>query len=195
MIWNLFGKIKKRLSKNNNGVFKNLLYKIDDAHLFQVIPKIDINWVWIDENNYMKVLTFREKSTASAFKKMLGANQKGIFAIYQNQSVAHCWARIGKSTDLNTKIHDLISIRENEAYIHFCHTDRNYTGNNIYPFLLYVLSKHLFEVEKVNAIFIDTSLDNIPSQKGIKKVGFHEKYLIKRFRLFGKTLIRRFKTL
>lgn len=194
--WKLFKRIKNKLSANNNGVFKNLLYELDSTNLSQVNPKIEIDWIWINDTNFMKVLAFREESVSRAFKKILKTGQeKGIFAIYQNQAVAHCWARIGKNTVNNTKMHDLISIQNKDAYIHFCHTDCNYRGNNIYPFLLYVLSKYLFEVEKVNTIFIDTSIDNISSQKGIEKVGFREKYLIKRFQLFGKTLIRRFKTL
>lgn len=189
------GKIKGRLSKQANGVFKTLLYELDSEHLSLVDPRINVSYTWTREDNYDQVLAFREENVAKSFKSMLDVGQKGIFAIHRGRTVAHCWALTAKNVEPGSRVNGLISLREDEAYIHFCHTDRNYRGNNIYPFLLSVLSKHLFEVEKMKAIFIDTSLDNIASQKGIRKVGFQERYLITTLRLVGKTWIRTFKSL
>jgi len=66
-------------------------------------------------------------------------------------------------------------------YIFYCHTFEKYKGKNIYPYILsYIINKH-----KNEDIYIDTDLLNIPSQKGIEKVGFEFKYVLSYLRLFG----------
>ena len=188
----LLNAIKSRLGKHNNCILKDIIYDLDKLSLREVIPKIDISWTWIDKDNYARVLDFREERIAESFRNMLKAKQKGIFAIHQNDYIAHCWAYIGMGIlDKNIETNELIKIQKGEAYIYFCHTAHNYRGNNIYPYLLYLMSKHLFEVEGVSRVFIDTNVDNTASQSGIKKAGFHERFLVKRLRLLGITIINR----
>jgi len=197
MIKNFFEKLKNRFLKFNNGFFQNYLYELKIDKIKKVRPKLPIQQKLINQNNYKKtaevtnIESYKKKS-----KKMLDQGQIGIMAIYNNHIVGFSWAYVGKifnKINKNKKaVNHLIHLNDNEALIHFCRTAEYYRGNRIYSFLLSKLSNILFSRYKIKNIYIDTDIENIPSQKGIKKVGFEKKYLVKRLKLLGFFIFKKF---
>jgi len=59
---------------------KQKVYHMVKAELLEVKAKVKCNVVFIDENNYDRVLDMREETVVSAFRYMLKDGQLGIFA-------------------------------------------------------------------------------------------------------------------
>jgi len=192
-----YNKLKNRLSKSNNGIFKNYLYELSKDCLKQVHPILPAHQELITQNNYQKVLEIINiKNYKESFKKNLEEKQIGMFAFYQNQAIGYSWAHVGSifnKINSNKKIDNLIKLKNDESFIHICRTGEKFRGKKIYPFLLYELANILFSEHKTKKIFIDTDIKNIPSQKGIEKIGFKKIYLIKRFCFLGFFLFWNFK--
>ena len=181
-------KLKNRLSKSNNRLFKNYLYKLNRDEAREVQSKLPVCQEPITQDNYKRVIeVINLESYKESFKKMLDQGQIGIFAIYNNRAVGYNWAYIGRVYNKISKkrADDLIKLKNDKALIHFCRTAEDYKGNKIYPFLLSKLSKILFSKYNIKNIYIDTDIENIPSQKGIEKAGFRKIYLVKRLKLLG----------
>ncbi len=59
-----------------------------------------------------------------------------------------------------------------QALIHYCNVALSCRGNNIYPYMIVMLCRHLFADNKISKIFIDTEIFDIAANKGVQKTGF-----------------------
>lgn len=62
-------------------------------------------------------------------------------------------------------------MRSNDLEIGPCWTNESYRGQNIYPYIITLILKNL--CRKNRTFYMFTEEENIPSQKGILKAGFH----------------------
>ena len=181
-------KLSKRTSRSNNGLVNNILYQLTPDTLTPVEARIEVSWTWIDKNNYPNATRCTSNpDIGEKFKRMLNEGQIGIFALLENQEVAYCWAMIGRTSE-PTVVNDVVSLSQGQAYIHFCHTNRHHRGMRVYPYLLSVLAQHLFQESEVKVVFIDTTTQNIASQRGILRTGFRPKRMLTRVTFMGKQL-------
>lgn len=150
------------------------LYCLKRINLKKIKSKIEIDIVEINYNNVDLVKTIRENSHINAFKKMLSKFEKGYYAIDKSGNlIGHFWADINYNATRFT--YNKNKLKKNEVFFHYCFVAESARGNNIYPYSLYYISDKFFNNE-INSIIIDIDKYNIPSQKGIEKVGFIKKY-------------------
>ncbi|MGA2173316.1 MAG: GNAT family N-acetyltransferase [Sedimentisphaerales bacterium] len=79
----------------------------------------------------------------------------------------------------------LVKLKEDEVYIGFCETNREFRGKNIYPAVLQYIVRYALENNKKKC-FVSTIPSNIASIRGMEKAGFSLVGQKRKFRLFGK---------
>ena len=160
----------RKFSERNNAVYRDILYQLDKEAHRQVKPRINAACVWIDETNCASTDLFGPEIVAD-FKTMLAERRIGLFGLFEDRPIAYCWAIVGQTAS-PWAVNNLVSLKCGQAYILFCQTHDEYRGKGIYPWLLSVLTEHLFEDRHIDVVFINTDVRNVSSQKGIIKVGF-----------------------
>lgn len=164
----------KNMIKRIFQIKKERVYYITKNDLLEVKTKVNCNVLYIDENNYKRILDMREEATSRVFQNMLNDGQIGVFAEVEGNIVSHAWIQIAGISKSNYN-GGFGRLKDNQAIIHFCNTDLKYRGNNIYPFLIYNLADLYFKQNSNGTLYITTSIDNYSSQRGLSKIGF--KYL------------------
>jgi ribosomal protein S18 acetylase RimI-like enzyme len=177
-------RIKKRLSINANSLSTSIVYPTSKELLKNpqkaIIPFDHTFIIKTTDLDSIKGLT---KEKINIFRSKLTNGDIGIIALENNNCIGYAWASISKNRN-NQLDNPVIELKKNNAYIYYCHTILDYRGRGIYPQLLSLLAIKLFK-EDIIEIIIDTSPNNVASQRGLLKVGFHEIYRAKILRLFG----------
>lgn len=157
------------------------LYELDELIKHNSLSKIHL----ANKNNIKDILTFQDKKYLKIFEDFLDNNDFGYLAYLDNKCIHRSWV---KGNQQNVQLHWGLSLKlkQNEIFIHYCETSPKARGKSIYP---HVLSK-IVEDNSENRILIAVNKLNIPSIKGIEKVGFKK---IKAFRILfflGKKFIK-----
>ncbi len=159
------------LKKKGFGIFKNNLYYISNTDNFnEVIPKINVKIKIFDENNISKIAQIRSFKLYKIIKTSLLKGCIGIYAEYNNEIVSYGWVSINKSNNF-IKPNPIFLQPPFSGYIFNCYTSKNFRGNNLYPFIVYQLTKLTFN-HNIQNLFIDTDCQNLQANKGLRKNNF-----------------------
>lgn len=124
----------------------------------------------VNSENINDALIYEPSEKVEAFKISLKQGDWGYYAYIDNVWVHRSWVTFGPSTVNQWSRFAKLNLAANEVQIRWCETSPKARGKNIYPA---VLSRIVMDLQdKVTAIYITTTLDNIASQKGIQKAGF-----------------------
>ncbi|WP_138261925.1 GNAT family N-acetyltransferase [[Clostridium] hylemonae] len=111
------------------------------------------------------VCAVRNKNVQYAFENMVHKGQVCVFAYVDGQIAGHAACVLPDNKEGAFVV-------KNSAYIHYCYVDSRYRGHNIYPLMLHQIIKICKSKKGIQRFTIMTSRENIPSQLGLKKVGF-----------------------
>ena len=163
------------------------LYKLEYENLIEVKSKedIDIDIDFIKENSCDDILSWRGKDIANEFKDMIGNKELGIYARYNKEVVGHAWCILGK---YNNYPNNMFKIDSNQAMIHFCRVKKSFQGNNIYPYMLVSIIKHIHKENNINIFYIWTVKNNLSSKNGLVKVGFQIDKEYNCYKIMGRVL-------
>lgn len=173
------------LKKESNRIRKIYLYKLQYSKLQSVEKFKDIYIEKINYANYEMVKRLRDKATSESFKNMLDENQVGIYAMLDGEPIGHAWADLVK---VKKVVNDSFIISPYAAMVHYCYVSDKYRGKGIYPYLLYTLINDIYVEHNISDFYITVDIDNIPSQKGVAKVGFRKINDITQLYLLGKVV-------
>lgn len=168
--------IKKIFSKYTQNLYQIC---IDDVKLNLQLD--DIEFLFIDMQNYELVKDLRGYTYVKQFRKHLELKDIGIYAIINNKPVGYGWLKRKGSKDYFYKVGEI-------DYLCRFFVNPEYRGLGIYPKIIYklmIVSKEKF----LNKHFY-ISVENInqASINGIKKVGFRMIKQIKFIRCMKITL-------
>jgi RimJ/RimL family protein N-acetyltransferase len=161
--------IKAILSRECNNIRSIKLYNLKFNDIKEVKPKLQLNIMPINNDNYLFVRELRDKETADSFKDMLEHEEIGLFAYINDKPIAHAWAAAAVN---KTILKDYARLPAKSCYIHYCYVEESLRGNNIYPFLLYSLMQNIHDKYAIEDYYVFVDYDNKPSQSGISKLGF-----------------------
>ena len=113
---------------------------------------------------------FRGPEFGRKFQEFLRVGDLGVYALDGGKAVAHLWAKTYSRE--NEDIEGYFRLREGEAIIHYGFVDEKYRGKNIFPLMLTVLCTKLFGERNISLIYVFVERENIPSLRGLRKVGF-----------------------
>lgn len=134
----------------------------------------------VNHLNVEDVLYFQPCKYVEIFKNFLLENDKGYYAYINGKCIHRSWVQYGlKTIYLHSQF--AYELKENDVFIHYCETAQEARGKNIYS---YVLSKIISDNIGKN-ILIAVSQNNIPSRKGVEKVGFKEYCVVRVIVLLG----------
>jgi hypothetical protein len=109
-------------------------------------------------------------NTAAEFNRRLESGRQCYAAWVEGQLAAYGWVSFDQEDigELNLRV----TLLEGEAYIWDCATLPNYRTKHLYGALLvYILGE--LRAQGLCRAWIGADLDNIPSQKGMARAGFH----------------------
>ena len=110
-------------------------------------------------------------------------NGDKLFIVTENDELAHySWVKFDEM-DI-TEASKKIKLKEGEACIYDCYTNKKFRGQGLYPSMLKYL-KGYFKEKGFNKVYIYVEANNIPSIKGIEKAGFKKEDSIKYLRILG----------
>jgi RimJ/RimL family protein N-acetyltransferase len=165
--------VKQKVYCNVN----NVVYSITDpVQINLVTPKIETHHIKIrDIDKLWKYaqITDELKKEYTKFKYLIEHGVIIYLARYKSNIMGYYLV-----TDLDIfrpylyNNHPLFESPKRRYYIFHCHTFERYRGNSVYPYMLTVISRDIFNINKNSVIYVSTSVNNIPSQRGIKKAGF-----------------------
>lgn len=162
------------------------IYRLDE-------PKfIEANCIikQVDYSNLEDVLNFQPSKYVGIFKDFLFNKDKGYYAYINGKCIHRSWVKHApQKVFLHT--HFAYTLKKNEIFIHYCETAPEARGKSVYP---YVLSKIIDENIKSD-ILISVNKRNIPSRRGVEKVGFKEYYTIRIMVFLGFKFIKKRKSI
>lgn len=135
------------------------------------VPRQPIRIEPISEHNLELARAMEPAHRIDRFRKFLHEGDTGFFALLDGRVVHRSWVQFGPR--IVQQHHDLApyELKPGEAYIHFCETAPSARGLGIYPAML----AHILAVLRDRGLatcYIATTTNNIPSRRGIEKVGF-----------------------
>ena len=145
-------------------VYIERLYKLELPNLHIVEPRKKVSFMQIRDDNYDMVRSVRSGNFyIHDFKKMLSLGDYGLFICVDNIPVGYGWAKMENSKDYFFYVKD--------CYLCRFFIEPEYRGNNLYPA---IIIKLIQDIQKwgINTFFIAAEYTNIPSLRGIEKVGF-----------------------
>lgn len=105
------------------------------------------------------------------FKTLLESGETGYYGYHNGKVVGRAWVieRPGRVPIFLDFAH--YDLKDKEILIHYCETRKDFRGKKIYPFTLNYISLKFKERGYENA-YIAVSKRNVPSNKGVIRVGF-----------------------
>jgi len=161
-----FARLFRRL-----GIHPMVLYSISStAEIRTIETRIPVVSSEVTPKNVQDVRDMRDGPVGKKFRKFLAEGDTGLYAMLGTKVIGHVWSRVCTGDSL--RVDGLLGLHRGEAIIHFAMVREEYRGNNIYPYLLSVLSRKLFLEDNVRRVSILAEADNLPSRRGIEKAGF-----------------------
>lgn len=151
-------------------IYSEQLYKLDLGNVLYVEPRMKITFEEITLNNYKAVECIRPGNFYSKdFKRMISLGDYGLFICVNNIPIGYGWGKIETSKDY------FFYIRE--CYLCRFFIKPEFRGLNFYPATILQLIQN-FQNRGFKTFYIAAESTNIPSLKGLEKVGFvHQKKL------------------
>lgn len=142
--------------------------------IVDVRPRGAVTLLPATEENVLKAAEFRGQGIAELFARYLEEGQSGVYAFDGGEVVGHTWgilcltpARAWRRMYAN----GYFRLLRGEALIHFCSVRDDCRGRGIYPAMLVLLGRRLFE-RGARRVYIDCDRGNAASIRGLRKVGF-----------------------
>ncbi len=173
-----------RFTKRLLSFLKNRIYTNEIIIVYQLVePRKQISPAIIqyaNSGNLDDILYFQDKKYIDIFKKFLQMGDTGYFAYIDKNCIHRSWV---KSNNQIVYPHWTLpyKLKDNEIFIHYCETAPEAKGKNIYPHTLSVIIQEHTEKK----VLIAVNKKNTASIKGIKKVGFKQKMVIRTIILLG----------
>ena len=144
---------------------KRIILYIHKKNTYQNSPA---SLKYVDTANIADALEFRSLNHIKNFENLLSEGETGYYAYLYGHCVHHSWVRHSPQT---VYLYPFIpfTLKEKEAYIHYCHTKQTCRGKNIFP---HILSKITSDFPKGWTIYIAADKKNISSQRSFEKAGF-----------------------
>jgi len=120
----------------------------------------------------IKKLFSSDKKRKKIFLNFL---QKGFIGLIIYNHQANKCAAYGWATCPGTEYPLHLPFKKDNVdsyWIFYCRTFEEYRNQGLYKNVLSSLVNYIREKDPLSEIFIDTEIDNLPSRKAIKKVGF-----------------------
>jgi len=144
------------------------------GEIVDVRPRGRITLAPVNEQNVPEAEGFRGQGIAELFARYLEEGQSGVYAFDGGEVVGHTWgilcltpARAWRRMYAN----GYFRLLRGEALIHFCSVREDCRGRGIYPAMLALLSRSLFE-RGARRVYIDCDRANAASIRGLRKAGF-----------------------
>lgn len=161
-------------------VYSEQLYKLMFSQVRNVLPRQEVSFVQINKNNYREVEFVRSGAFyVRDFRKMLSLGDYGIYVCVDGRPVGYGWAKVKTSKDYFFHVSD--------CYLCRFYVNPEWRGKNFYPAMICKLIQD-FRKEGFGTFYIAVESTNIPSQKGIEKVGFVYQKTLRFRRLLKMTL-------
>mgnify|MGYP001602683393 CR=1 FL=1 len=125
----------------------------------------------IERESVSEAERLRSASVATAFLRFIDSGRFGVFAVVDGTAVGHAWVTrpVHKPQVLNT----YARLAAGESLIHYCYVAPEQRGQGIYAQMLHETAAWARE-HGATRVTVDTSTDNVASQKGIQRAGFVE---------------------
>lgn len=160
--------------------YSERLYKLMLPQVRKVPPKQEVSFVRISEDNYLNVKSVRPGSFyVRDFKKMLSLGDYGIYVCVNGMPVGYGWAKEDGSQDYFFHVRG--------CYLCRFYVNPEWRGKNFYPAMICQLIQY-FQEKGVDTFYIAVESKNMPSRKGIEKVGFVYQETLRFYRLTKMTL-------
>jgi len=180
--------IKKLINYIINRFYCNetiVLYNLKSHDAYNPIKSVAIiKHATID--NLKDILYFQPERYIDIFKNFLAQGDKGYFAYIDNKCIHRSWVKTNEQTVYFHWAYPY-KLKRNEVFVHYCETAPQARGKNVYP---HVLST-IIEEHRNKDVLISINNNNIPSKKGVEKVGFRERERIKIIVVLGFKIIKR----
>lgn len=137
-----------------------------------------LQWVWLDRRAVDERFAYAP-SVQTAFRRLLMRGSIGVGLFAGTECVTHAWM----STPSTLLPQHLPSFLGRHYWIYFCRTDPAYRGRGLYKLALRALLAEAARRESggLADVYIDTAVDNIPSQRAISGVGFELREVLTTF--------------
>jgi len=141
-----------------------------------------------------------QEGTDNGLKELVG--EDGLFRFQYRLSKGHeCFLAFQRGKVVHYswvcyrgKRLKLAGLRNGSPFIYDCLTSKNVRGKGIFPCILAFICNYLKNANNAK-VTTDTNPNNIPSLKGIKKVGFKERKFTSFFGFLGYCIFKRIKVL
>jgi len=133
-----------------------------------IAPREAVAFQQVTRANISDILAFRTAEYAAVFERQLEKGQLGVYAYRDGKAVAHGWM-IFNRTERQLRANGYFLLQPREALVHFCSVAEAQRGLGIYQAMLCEIYRLAFANEPTDVIFIDTTIDNVPSRKAIAR--------------------------
>jgi predicted acetyltransferase len=153
----------------------------------KIVPQLDIQIKQVIINNVNDILSYKGKSYAREYKNNLKKGYTGFYAYLDSKVIGHAWGTINLTNKIQ-KVRGYFKLPQDSAFIFHCAVHPDYRGKKIYQTLLINLYNRLYSIG-AQSIYIDTDMNNIPSQKAIEKTGCGLQYTVTLWSIRSKPIL------
>jgi len=140
--------------------------------LMDLPSRKDIMITQVTFDNLTAITDFRSKDILPTFRDFLEEGDIGVYAYRNSKVVGHLWGKVCRQE--SCRVHGYFDIARDEALILYGNVSEDCRGLRIFESMMITLCHLLFSKAKVSRILADPWVDNVPSWKGILKVGFKQ---------------------
>jgi len=125
----------------------------------------------IDLENVMQAEELRSAAVATTFRRFIDSGRFGVFAVVDGVAVGHAW--VTSPADRPQVVNTYAKLAAGESLIHYCYVAPEQRGRGLYAQMLHETAAWARE-HGATRVTVDTSSENVASQKGIRRAGFTE---------------------
>ncbi|MBU1727517.1 MAG: hypothetical protein KJ880_07795 [Candidatus Omnitrophica bacterium] len=135
-----------------------------------------------NKEKYLLVSCIGDYLTQNKFESRIQRGDACFAAFFNDKPVHFSWVSFDKA--VIREVRKSYHLSQEQAYIYHCFTHPEFRGRDIYPIVLARIVKGL-QLKGKKHFFISTAANNLASQKGILKAGFHQVESIIFLRILG----------
>jgi len=168
---------------------KSFIYTEVEFFIYKNINEVEIKSPAIvrkaNKGNVNDAITFNSKAIIKTFNKFLDSGEKGYLAYLDSECVHRSWVKRGPHEV--RFMHDyVLSLQENDVYVHHCATAERFRGMNIYPLVLMNICKDHHEKN----VYILVLKRKYYANRGVEKAGFKKARHVIIKRILGFTRVK-----
>jgi ribosomal protein S18 acetylase RimI-like enzyme len=159
------------VSADNDPRRAGTIWALDlDKPVLPLAPRVAAVFHRLDSGSLPTLSAYLDGKAAQEFGHRLAAGKRAYTARVAGELAAYGWVSFNEEFvgELNLRLHLL----PGEAYIWDCVTLPAYRRKGLYSALLSYIIAQLHQ-EGLRRVWIGADLDNLPSQRGIARAGFH----------------------